>query len=54
MPHRLLNGVFFSTFGLLASLIIPFVIAMPIVIVNVIAGLAMMGILHSLTKNSLF
>ena len=44
-----LNGVFFSTFGLLASLIIPFVIAMPIVIVNVIAGLAMMGILiHSL------
>lgn len=44
-----MNGVFFSVFGLLASLIVPFVVAMPIVIVNVIAGLAMLGILiHSL------
>ncbi len=47
-----LNGVFFSTFGLLASLIIPFVIAMPIVIVNVIAGLAMLGILINSLKTA--
>ena len=47
-----MNGFFFSTFGLLASLIVPFVIAMPIVIVNVIAGLAMLGILINSLKIS--
>jgi benzoate membrane transport protein len=47
-----MNGFFFSTFGLLASLIVPFVIAMPIVIVNVIAGLAMLGILINSLKTA--
>lgn len=43
------NGAFFSTFGLFASIVVPFVIAMPGVIVSVIAGLAMLGVLiHSL------
>lgn len=47
-----MNGVFFSTFGLLASVIVPFVIAMPIVIVNVVAGLAMLGILINSLKTA--
>jgi benzoate membrane transport protein len=47
-----MNGVFFSTFGLLASIIVPFVIAMPIVIVNVVAGLAMLGILINSLKTA--
>lgn len=47
-----LNGVLFATFGLFASLVVPFVIAMPSVIVNVIAGLAMLGILISSLKTA--
>ena len=43
------NGVLFSIFGLFAAMVVPFVIAMPGVIVSVIAGLAMLGVLiHSL------
>ncbi|WP_071394299.1 benzoate/H(+) symporter BenE family transporter [Bacillus tuaregi] len=44
-----LNGAIYAGYGLLASLVVPFVIAMPGVIVTVIAGLAMLGVLiHSL------
>jgi benzoate membrane transport protein len=46
------NGVFFSIFGLFASLIVPFVIAMPSVIVTVIAGLAMLGVLTNSLKTA--
>jgi len=46
------NGVFFSIFGLFASLIVPFVIAMPSVIVTVIAGLAMLGVLINSLKTA--
>jgi benzoate membrane transport protein len=44
------NGVFFSIFGLFASIVVPFVIAMPTVIVSVIAGLAMLGVLINSLK----
>ena len=44
------NGVFFSIFGLFASLVVPFVVAMPGVIVTVIAGLAMLGVLINSLK----
>ena len=46
------NGVFFSLFGLFASMVVPFVIAMPTVIVNVIAGLAMLGVLTNSLKTA--
>lgn len=44
------NGVFFSAFGLFASIVVPFVVAMPVVIVSVIAGLAMLGVLINALK----
>jgi len=46
------NGFFFSTFGIFASLVVPFVIAMPSVIVTVIAGLAMLGVLINSLKTA--
>jgi benzoate membrane transport protein len=46
------NGVLFSTFGLFAALVVPFVIAMPGVIVSVIAGLAMLGVLINSLKTA--
>jgi len=46
------NGVLFATFGLLAALVVPFVVAMPKVIVSVIAGLAMLGVLLNSLKNA--
>jgi benzoate membrane transport protein len=46
------NGVFFSIFGLFAALVVPFVIAMPSVIVTVIAGLAMLGVLINSLKTA--
>ncbi|KAB2330503.1 benzoate/H(+) symporter BenE family transporter [Cytobacillus depressus] len=44
------NGTLFSTFGIFASIIVPFIIAMPGVIVSSIAGLAMIGVLASSLK----
>lgn len=44
------NGFLFSLFGILAGLVVPFVIAMPGVIVSSIAGLAMIGVLLSSLK----
>lgn len=44
------TGILFAGFGLLAALVVPFVIAMPGVIVSVIAGLAMIGVLLSSLK----
>ena len=46
------NGVFFSIFGLFAAIVVPFVIAMPAVIVSVIAGLAMLGVLINSLKTA--
>lgn len=46
------NGFFFSVFGLFAALVVPFVIAMPSVIVTVIAGLAMLGVLINSLKTA--
>ena len=46
------NGVFFSIFGLFAAMVVPFVIAMPSVIVSVIAGLAMLGVLINSLKTA--
>ena len=46
------NGVFFSIFGLFAAFVVPFVIAMPSVIVTVIAGLAMLGVLINSLKTA--
>lgn len=46
------NGFFFAIFGLFASLVVPFVIAMPSVIVTVIAGLAMLGVLLNSLKTA--
>lgn len=43
-------GILFCSFGLFASLVVPFVAAMPGVIVSVIAGLAMLGVLISSLK----
>ena len=45
-------GVFFSTFGLFAAMVVPLVIAMPVVIVSVIAGLAMLGVLINSLKTA--
>ena len=45
-------GVLFSTFGLFAAVVVPFVIAMPGVIVSVIAGLAMLGVLINSLKTA--
>lgn len=44
------NGVLFSSFGIFASIVVPFVIAIPAVIVSVIAGLAMIGVLLNSLK----
>jgi benzoate membrane transport protein len=46
------NGFFFSTFGLFAAFVVPLVIAMPSVIVTVIAGLAMLGVLINSLKTA--
>ena len=46
------NGVLFATFGLLAALVVPFVVAMPKVIIVAIAGLAMLGVLLTSLKNA--
>lgn len=46
------NGFFFSVFGLFAAFVVPFVIAMPGVIVTVIAGLAMLGVLINSLKTA--
>lgn len=46
------NGVLFSTFGLFAAMVVPFVIAMPGVIVSVIAGLSMLGVLINALKTA--
>ncbi|MDS9471417.1 benzoate/H(+) symporter BenE family transporter [Sporosarcina pasteurii] len=43
-------GGLFSTFGLFATVLVPFIIAMPSVIVSVIAGLAMLGVLINSLK----
>ncbi|WP_230175741.1 benzoate/H(+) symporter BenE family transporter [Peribacillus sp. Bi134] len=40
-------GVLFSTFGLFAGIVMPFVAAMPKVLISTVAGLAMMGVLLS-------
>ncbi|MET3322633.1 benzoate/H(+) symporter BenE family transporter [Peribacillus butanolivorans] len=40
-------GVLFSTFGLFAGTVMPFVAAMPKVLISTVAGLAMMGVLLS-------
>ncbi|WP_233191688.1 benzoate/H(+) symporter BenE family transporter [Sporosarcina sp. P18a] len=45
-------GVLFSTFGLFAAAVVPLVIAMPGVIVSVIAGLAMLGVLMNSLKKA--
>ncbi|THE10581.1 benzoate transporter BenE [Bacillus timonensis] len=45
-----LNGLLFASFGVFAALVVPFVIAMPGVIVSTIAGLAMIGVLLSSLK----
>ncbi|WP_087974945.1 benzoate/H(+) symporter BenE family transporter [Oceanobacillus rekensis] len=47
-----MNGVFFAGFGLFAAFVVPFVIAMPSVIVTVIAGLAMLGVLINSLKTA--
>ncbi|WP_394233715.1 benzoate/H(+) symporter BenE family transporter [Niallia oryzisoli] len=47
-----LNGVIYALYGLLASLVVPFVTAMPGVIVTVIAGLAMLGVLINSLKTA--
>jgi len=41
------NGVLFATFGLLAGVAVPFVTAMPSVLIGTVAGLAMIGVLLS-------
>lgn len=46
------NGGLFTIFGLLASAFVPLVIAMPGVIVSVIAGLAMIGVLINSLKTA--
>ncbi len=46
------NGFFFSVFGIFAAFVVPFVIAMPSVIVTVIAGLAMLGVLINSLKTA--
>src|SRR5699024_5241265 len=47
-----MSGVFFACFGLFAALVVPFVIAVPEVIVTVIAGLAMLGVLINSLKTA--
>lgn len=46
------NGIIYAVYGLFASLIVPFVIAMPSVIIAVIAGLAMLGVLINALKTA--
>jgi len=45
-------GGLFSAFGLFAAVVVPFIIAMPGVIVSVIAGLAMLGVLMNSLKKA--
>lgn len=47
-----MNGIFIAIFGLFASLVVPLVIAMPSLIVTVIAGLAMLGVLINSLKTA--
>jgi benzoate membrane transport protein len=47
-----INGAIYTVYGLFASLIVPFVIAMPSVIIAVIAGLAMLGVLINSLKTA--
>ncbi|WP_085505219.1 benzoate/H(+) symporter BenE family transporter [Thalassobacillus devorans] len=47
-----MNGVFFASFGLFAAVVVPFVTAMPSVIVTVIAGLAMLRVLINSLKTA--
>lgn len=44
------SGIFFIVFGLLASFVVPFIIAMPSVVITVIAGLAMISVLLNSLK----
>lgn len=46
------NGICFIVFGLFASLIVPFIIAMPSLMITVIAGLAMVGVLLNSLKTA--
>lgn len=46
------NGVFMVTFGLLSSLIIPFILAMPGLILTLIASLAMLGVMMTALKSA--
>lgn len=46
------NGGLFAAFGLLATIVVPFVVAMPAVLVNSIAGLAMLGVLLNSLKTA--
>lgn len=48
----IVSGGLFSTFGLFAAMVVPLVIAMPGVIVSVIAGLAMLGVLINALKTA--
>lgn len=41
------NGILFAAFGLFAGIVIPFVTAMPGVLISTVAGLAMIGVLLS-------
>ncbi|MGD6875697.1 benzoate/H(+) symporter BenE family transporter [Bacillus infantis] len=43
----IVNGVLFAAFGLLAGVAVPFVTAMPGVLIGTVAGLAMIGVLLS-------
>ncbi|WP_017729098.1 benzoate/H(+) symporter BenE family transporter [Halalkalibacterium ligniniphilum] len=43
----IVNGLIFITFGLLAGVVVPFVTAMPGVLIATVAGLAMIGVLLS-------
>lgn len=46
------NGVIFALFGIFAAVVVPFVIAMPTVLISTIAGLAMIGVLLSSLKTA--
>jgi benzoate membrane transport protein len=39
------NGILFSSFGMLAGIVVPFVTALPSVLVSTVAGLAMISVL---------
>lgn len=46
------NGILFIIFGLFASFVVPFIIAMPTLMITVIAGLAMIGVLLNSLKTA--